>query len=161
MNRIITFTLTIICLTFAININAANKKANIYAFGFSASFTDSIVYFTDIQQIHNVMFERKTHFLENREAYSHQLKDYFLKQGQPSRIIVFYYNTKQKNIEKKFRNLKRKYSKDGKYDIKHLSINDFKFELVDYDDNTPKAEAKQKTPKKSKRKVKEAKSNTK
>ena len=51
MNKIITITLILICAIVSGNVSAANKKSDIYAFGFSASFNDSTVYFTDIQLV--------------------------------------------------------------------------------------------------------------
>lgn len=41
----------------------------IYAFGFAASFNDSIVYFTDIQEIDSAWVGEKNEFLVNRENY--------------------------------------------------------------------------------------------
>ena len=49
----------------------------LYAFGFSASFNDSIVYFTDIQEIDSAWINEKTKFLISRDNYSYQLKNYF------------------------------------------------------------------------------------
>lgn len=66
MNKIITITLILICAIVSGNVSAANKKSDIYAFGFSASFNDSTVYFTDIQLVKDVTIEHKSHFLENR-----------------------------------------------------------------------------------------------
>ena len=37
-------------------------KASVYLFGFSASFNDSIVYFTDIQKVDNVLLEKNILF---------------------------------------------------------------------------------------------------
>ena len=68
MNKFIKIALILICAIVSVNGNAANKKSDIYAFGFSASFNDSIVYFTDIQLIPNATLERKSHFLENRDC---------------------------------------------------------------------------------------------
>ena len=45
-------------------------------FGFSASFNDSTVNFTDIQAVNAYVENNHTHFLVNRDEYSYQLRYY-------------------------------------------------------------------------------------
>lgn len=45
----------------------------VYAFGISASFTDTVVYFTDIQILDSAKVSKEG-FLAHRELYSYQLK---------------------------------------------------------------------------------------
>ena len=52
------------------------KMPKMYMFGFSASFQDSIIYMTDVQEIEGVWYDTKTKFLLGREHYSYQLKEY-------------------------------------------------------------------------------------
>ena len=140
MNKIITIALAIVLgLTIATSSQAAGKKTSVYAFGFSASFNDSTVYFTDIQQVQNVTLEHKTRFLQNREGYSHQLKDYLTERGEGQRVCVFLFDANRKKIEKQFTKLRRKYSRDGRYDIKYLPSNDFKFTTIESDEDTEAA----------------------
>ena len=113
MNKIITITLILICVIVSGNVSAANKKSDIYAFGFSASFNDSTVYFTDIQLVKDVTIEHKSHFLENRDLYSKQLSQHLSDQGMPARVCVIFFDAKLKNIEKQFTKLKKKYAKNG------------------------------------------------
>ncbi len=47
----------------------------VYAFGISASFTDTVVYFTDIQILDSAKVSKEG-FLAHRELYSYQLKNY-------------------------------------------------------------------------------------
>ena len=54
--------------------NVVEKKA--YMFGFSASFNDSIVYFTNIQEVDSVWFTQKKSMLAGRSHYSNQLREY-------------------------------------------------------------------------------------
>ena len=91
MNKIITITLILICTIVSGNVSAANKKSDIYAFGFSASFNDSTVYFTDIQLVKDVTIEHKSHFLENRDLYSKQLSQHLSDQGMPARVCVIFF----------------------------------------------------------------------
>lgn len=157
MNKIITIAITVICMAFALQANADNKKDNIYAFGFSASFNDSTVYFTDIQPMPEATIERKTHFLQNRDAYSVQLKDFLANQGAPHRVCAVIYATKQKDIEKKFTKLRKKYIKTGKFDIKYLAANEFKFTPLPAEEQTETAPMTKEAKKKAKIQAKEAK----
>lgn len=134
MNKIIKYALVLICAIVSMNANAVNKKSDIYAFGFSASFNDSIVYFTDIQLIPNATLEHKSHFLENRDLYSKQLNEYLSSTGDQTRICALFFGTKQKKVEKEFAKLRKKYAKHGLYDIKYISANDFHFKTVESDE---------------------------
>lgn len=106
----------------------------IYIFGFSASFNDSIVYFTDIQRMDSAWIEKKTKFLLGRENYSYQLRDYLSDSlAQPHRTCLVVYGFSQKDISRKLADLKKKYmgKSHGNYDIKYLSVADFTFKYVD------------------------------
>ena len=64
------------------------KTDNIYIFGFSASFKDSVVYTTDIQNVEGLWIDTKTKFLLNRDEYSHQFKVYLTeKLKQENRLL--------------------------------------------------------------------------
>ncbi len=106
----------------------------LYAFGFSASFNDSIVYFTDIQEIDSAWINDKTDFLVSRDNYSYQLKNYFTNIGQEHRTCVISFALKRKDIEKKYKKMKGKYVKAGKFSIKTLGKNDFQFTTIKPDD---------------------------
>ena len=60
---------------------AENKARTVYMYGFAASFNDSTVYFTEIQQLDSAYVDSKTKFLYSRENYSYQLRDYLGAQG--------------------------------------------------------------------------------
>lgn len=106
----------------------------LYAFGFSASFNDSIVYFTDIQEIDSAWINDKTDFLISRDNYSYQLKNYFTNIGQEHRTCVISFALKRKDIEKKYKKMKGKYVKAGEFSIKTLGKNDFQFTTIKPDD---------------------------
>jgi len=85
------FTLLAVCFTLAvlgIASTASAKKVAVpkmYMFGFAASFTDSIVHFTDIQEVDSAWIDTKSKFLLSREEYSYQLRDYLNEQQQIAR----------------------------------------------------------------------------
>ena len=55
MNKKRYILLALILLTMSLGMTAKNKTVQkVYLYGFSASFKDSVVYFTDIQELENV-----------------------------------------------------------------------------------------------------------
>ena len=103
---------------------------NIYMFGFSASFKDSVVYTTDIQNVEGLWIDTKTKFLLNRDEYSHQFKVYLTdKLQQQNRICMVFFYDKKKKAEKEFLKLMKKYKKG--YEVRHVSAAEFKFEAID------------------------------
>lgn len=123
-------------LVTVITATAANYSGMkpIYIFGFSASFNDSTIYFTDIQHIDSAWIENKTKFLLGRENYSYQLRDYLSEnKSQPHRTCVVVFAFNKKDINKKLANMKKKYigKNTTKYDIKYLTSEEFSFKQVD------------------------------
>lgn len=129
-NLIMAVAVIIIC-GWTINASAKLKCVpKLYAFGFAASFNDSTVYFTDIQEIDSAWINDKNDFLVSRDNYSYQLKNYFTSLGLEHRTCVISFALKRKDIEKKYQKMKNKYVKAGNYDIKSVSTNDFHFTAI-------------------------------
>ena len=119
--------------------NVVEKKA--YMFGFSASFNDSIVYFTDIQEVDSVWLSSKKKMLAGRSNYAYQLRNYCAQSlGQSNRTVVIISATKRKQVEKKLIKMKKLYmgKNTGKYDVRFISAPDFKFRPVNMDDSDSK-----------------------
>ena len=69
MNKKRYILLALILLTMSLGMTAKNKTVQkIYLYGFSASFKDSMVYFTDIQELENVSVAERTGFLYGRDS---------------------------------------------------------------------------------------------
>ena len=107
----------------------------LYMFGVAASFTDTIVHFTSIQQIDSAWIDTKSKFLQDRQAYSYQLRDYLSQREQMNhRTCMVFYAMKKEKLEKKYQKMIRLYTKakDGKahYDVRHLTPQQFKFYTV-------------------------------
>lgn len=129
-NVISTLTLLIVASSFVSVSAKVVCVPKLYAFGFSASFNDSTVYFTDIQEIDSAWIDDKTEFLISRDNYSYQLKNYFTNIGQEHRTCIISFARKRKDIEKKYRKMKEKYVKAGDYSIKTLDKNEFHFTAI-------------------------------
>lgn len=104
-----------------------NKVNGIYMVGVSASFTDSLVYFTDIQYIDSVKLDKKTNLLPERNQYSDQL-DAYLEQikGLRNRTCFIYFNENKAKLEKDIKKIKEKYLNGGKSILRDLG-SEFKF----------------------------------
>ena len=128
------YMLLLAALMLAANVSAKMlKTSHMYMFGFSASFKDSVVYVTDIQDVQGVWIEKKSKFLMGRDKYSEQLKTHLTEQlRQNDRVCVVFFNKSKKKAEKKYLKLMKKYKKG--YDIRYLNVTEFKFEVVDMAD---------------------------
>ena len=134
--------------------NYVEKKA--YMFGFSASFNDSTVYFTNIQEVDSVWFTQKKKMLAGRGNYSSQLRSYCEnKLDQPKRTCIVVGDKKLKKVEKKYEKMKKMYTQNKKatYDVHFISEEDFKFVTVNLEESNEtatktKPEKKKEKPKK-------------
>ena len=128
------YMLLLAALMLAANVSAKMlKTSHMYMFGFSASFKDSVVYVTDIQDVQGAWIEKKSKFLMGRDKYSEQLKTHLTEQlRQNDRVCVVFFNKSKKKTEKKYLKLMKKYKKG--YDIRYLNVTQFKFEVIDMAD---------------------------
>lgn len=133
---------------------ADNKCTKLYMYGFAASFNDSTVYFTDIQEMDSVWTNTKTGFLYSRDNYSYQLRDHLKKAGVPHPTCITVYAKTRKELEKKYVALKKRYTTKGNYDVKYIASNEFEFYPITPSEDEIKevAPAKKKKEKKSKNK---------
>ena len=109
-----------------------DNKKGMYIVGVSASFTDSLIYFTDVQFVDSVTLNSEK-LLSNRSQYSEQLEEYLkMREGGKNRTCFIYYNKKKASMEKMVKKMKEKYQKDGKSILKETG-SDFKFtKAIDY-----------------------------
>ena len=106
------------------------KTDRVYMFGFSASFKDSVIYVTDIQNVKGAWIETKNNFLLSRDDYSQQLKVYLEETlQQPKRVCMVFFYLDKKKAEKQFLKLMKKYQKG--YDVRHVNVTEFKFDPID------------------------------
>lgn len=135
LSRLFLLALFTIAGLFQTDISAKGKIVpEMYIFGFSASFKDSVVYFTDINKIDSAWIDSKTGFLLGRDNYAYQLKNYLTQdKNNPNRTCIVIFDTKKKKIEKKYSKLRAIYNNRNKstYDVKYINASDFKFQVID------------------------------
>ncbi|MCR8892522.1 hypothetical protein QVN91_10090 [Bacteroides caecigallinarum] len=128
----------LLCFLFAVSVvvGATAKKSKdknkygVYMAGVSASFTDSLVYFTDIQFLDSAQVDGKG-FLVGRSQYSVQLKDYLeTKEGGKNRTCFMFFNLKKNKLQKELQKLKEKYNKGKNMVLKDVNP-EFKFEKAE------------------------------
>lgn len=82
-----------------------------YMFGFASSFKDSTVYITSVQKVDSVYLSHKNLFLEGRDNYSFQLRDYLESIGEPKRTCIVMFDRNFKKAEKKWTKLYERYER--------------------------------------------------
>ena len=102
----------------------------VYVFGFSASFTDSTVYFTPIQYLDGIVLEKKTKFLPGAPEYSYQLKDYLEQQrGEKNRVCAIFADETKAKAEKHFINVRKRYL-NQKMNVVFLTEQEFQYQKI-------------------------------
>lgn len=126
MKRIVLFSL--LALVF-IGFSSFKKKESkpVYVYGVAASFSDTLIYFTDIQKLDGVSLCKKG-FLPQRSDYSYQLKNFMdSKLNLKDRVCSLFFSEDLKKLNKEYTKLLRKYKKNGGYGIRKLETDEFRF----------------------------------
>jgi hypothetical protein len=115
------------------------KAPHMYMFGFVASFKDSVVYITEIQDVKGAWYDTRSKFLLGRDNYSSQLKSYVKDKLQLNeRVCMVIFATSQKKAEKKYIKLRKKYLSTPKhpssYEVRYITKQEFQFETVEMSD---------------------------
>ena len=99
----------------AVQAKGKEEKA-VYMFGASFSFSDSVVYFTEIMPVEGAKLDTKTKFLLHRQYYAYELKDYMnFQENMPGRTSVIYFSEKRSKLEKQEAKMKKRLvEKEGK-----------------------------------------------
>ncbi|NDV66970.1 hypothetical protein [Bacteroides sp. 224] len=109
----------------ALSAFSLKKQKTVYAFGFSDSFTDTVVYCTEIQVLDSVTLKKG--FLPQRDLYSYQLKNYLeYQKGERNRTCMIYFSEDKNKLAKEKANILNKYKK-RKVVLKEIAIDAFSF----------------------------------
>lgn len=99
----------------------------VYAFGISASFTDTVVYFTDIQVLDSAKLSKEG-FLPQRELYSYQLKNYLEDNGlQQNSTCMIYFSENKNKLEKEATKILNKYKRNQNMSVQRIDSERFHF----------------------------------
>jgi hypothetical protein len=123
--KIVLPAIVMLCVLSSFTISKKENKS-VYAFGVSASFVDTVVYYTEVQVLDSAKLA-KDGFLPKREAYSAQLKSYLESKGDANRTCMIYFSESKNNITKEFEKLSDKYKKNKSISFKKIEKAEFQF----------------------------------
>ena len=103
----------------------------VYVYGVAASFTDTVLYITDVQKLEGAALD-KSKFLPFRDGYSYQLK-VFLEGtlGAKDRVCAIFFSEDIKKLNKGAVKMYKKYAKNGAYSIRRLTKEEFEFQTIE------------------------------
>ena len=149
MKRIVMMLVAVMALGMSIETSAKKVQVpKMYIFGFAASFNDTIVHFTNVQEVDSAWIEKKNDFLQMRELYSYQMRDFLANKKQmPRRTCVIYANKNRKKVEKKYLKFKKLYTQSKnqrqQYDLRYLEDKEFHFKTINLRDYSYDVNAEQ------------------
>ena len=109
-----------------------------YMFGFASSFNDSTVYITSVQKVDSVYLSHKNLFLEGRDNYSFQLRDYLYALHLPGRrkfrCAKLYERYTKKPKAKRLKSGEKPKELPSPWQVKSVDENKFTFKPIAPDD---------------------------
>lgn len=127
------FPLLLLAMLFTLNstfaANHDNKEKAVYAFGVSTCFSDTLVYFTSIQQLPGAKVNKKG-FLKDRPLYSYELKNFMSRIGLMHHTCILFFDKDKSKLKKKFNRLQTNYLRKD-LEIQLLEDSEFKFTNLD------------------------------
>ena len=108
------------------------KMQRIYMFGFAASFTDSVAYQTDIQQIDSAWLD-KHKMLVDRSLYSLQLQ-WFLESAKHKKntTCTVFFATKPNKLERRWKKVQKRFQNIEGLHLHKLERDEFAFKAEEY-----------------------------
>lgn len=98
----------------------------VYVFGFSFSFMDSTIYFTDVHLIDSA--QTGSHgMLLKRGVFSDQMKNYLVQQGVQSPTCALFFSSSKKKADKELSKVMKRYGKENNLLWMILSKDEFRF----------------------------------
>lgn len=126
--------LALLALTLGAQAEKKPKMQTVYIFGFSMSFSDSVAYVTDVQQLDSA-YVMPNGFLVGRSMYSMQLDDFMTNKRQlTQRTNAVYFDVKKEKAIRKLERLKRAQMKSGHVVLKVLPKEEFRFTAEAYEE---------------------------
>lgn len=113
--------IAIIAVLTVFAVQAQKKGEGVYVMGASLSFTDSIVYFTEIQFIEGVALEKGSGFLPDRQHYSLELQEYMAaNELMPGRTSVVLFAKKKAKLKRREEYLKQRLERRRSLKVRYL-----------------------------------------
>lgn len=107
----------------------------VYIFGFSASFTDSVAFLTDIMELDSA-YVTSHGFLAERSLYSAQMENHALQCKVLNSTNCVFFSTKKSALEKKYDKVNRMYQRSEGLTLIYVGEDEFKFHSEMHVDDT-------------------------
>lgn len=109
----------------------------VYGFGVAASFKDTVVYFTEIQELDSAIVDSKG-FLKGRTAYSEELKVFMEeKMNQPHQTCMIFFAKDKERLKKAEAKLRKIYKRDKSVLLQNITLAQFHFTKPEDIDDSP------------------------
>lgn len=107
---------------------------NVYAFGFSQNFNDSTIYLTSIQELPGATLTKREKFLEHRNEYGIQLKEYLESTYEGHETCAIFFSKKKKSLEKKYIKVRRHLLRQKQNKLIEIPSKEFQFQRLSFRD---------------------------
>ena len=101
-------------------------------FGVGISFTDSVVYETEIQVLDSVWVNPDHNFLEDRSLYSLQLQYFMEHQGVKNAVCTVLFNKKESSLKSKWEKIRKRHTQSEAQRFKIVPLTEFRFQPEEY-----------------------------
>lgn len=133
---------------FAADVAKPSQK-NVYIFGVATSFTDSVAYITELQELE--VYVLPNGFLADRSLYSLQFNNYLVAhQGLEGMTCAVFFGKKQSKMVKRYQRVFKRIRQANDVVLHRIATEDFRFEKEDWVEPTVEQQAVTETPDKEK-----------
>ena len=134
MKRLLRYICLLLFVAVAVEASAEKKPVmqKVYMFGFASSFTDSLAYLTEVQELDSV-YVMPNGFLADRPLYSLQLYGFVNEQrGVAYPTAAVFFDVKSKKLAKRYQKVKRMYQDNPNLKLVVLTREEFGFRPEEY-----------------------------
>lgn len=135
MRKLLRCVLFLLLMIVAVSAEAKKQKGGyqkVYCFGFASSFTDSLAYLTDVQELDSA-YIMPNGFIADRQLYSLQLYAHVNdKRGVENPTTAFFFSTKAKPLAKKYQKVKKLYMQESNLQLVIMGRDEFMFKPEEY-----------------------------
>ena len=111
-----------------------NGDDSVYAFGFSQNFNDSTFFLSHIQELPGATLSKREKFLEHRNEYGIQLKEYLESTYEGHETCAIFFSKKKKSLEKKYIKVRRHLLRQKHNKLIEISPKEFQFQRLTFRD---------------------------
>ena len=108
------------------------KMQRVAMFGVGISFTDSVVYETEVQVLDSVWVNPGHDFLEDRTLYSLQLQYFMEQQGVKNAVCTVLFNKSPSSLKSQWEKIRKRHTQSESQRFKIVPLSEFRFRPEEY-----------------------------